>query len=138
MGKIVTSGQVKDFSTWQRWESNPAEETLLETWVSKIQKTANPLIAGTYKFAWNLELRVVVVGSLDSLGAGRFLVDATVKSHTVNDSTEWAAHSGWDFNSYAKGDTPSLEIQFRRDPTVGGDDKIEIRRAKMSLERMGD
>ncbi len=138
MGKVVTSGREKDFRTWQKWESNAVQDTLLETWDLKVQRTAKAVVGGVFKCSWSLELRVVVVGSLDSQGVARFLIDGTGKAHVVNGTTEWDAHSGWDFLSFVDGDKPVFRVEFRRDPTMGGSDKIEIRRVKMALDLKGD
>ncbi len=82
------------------------------------------------------------VSQLNSRAAGRFSFDdgggAQVKGNFIQDTEEWCGYSGWDFiNSLVVGDQPILAVEWRRDPTVGGNDNIEIRKIKMAIEQMG-
>ena len=134
----VTSGKALSLSTWQFWEVNPADSTLSEAWENAMTQTADPISAGTYRLTWCLELRVVPVGPKNSGVVARFRVDGSRKGDAYHPSVEWSAFAGWDRKVFAEGDTPLLEIDFRRDPTEGGNDSVEIRKMKMGIERMGD
>jgi hypothetical protein len=130
------------FQRWQRWASQKSQSTSSEEWTNAIQRTSEPLLDGYYKVSWNAEVRVVKVGGqLTSKGSVRFSVDDETGpppptyvgiSNTMVD--DWVSFSGWDIHEFHLGATPILQIEFRRDPTIGGDDSIEIRRARMALE----
>lgn len=138
MGKQVTAGQAILFDTWQMWESNPSQNTQLETWQTALSRTADPLAAGTYRVSWYWELRLVATGPVNSKAQARFRMDAAVKGIDSTIETDWQAVSGWDrVANVADGATPTFDIQFQRDPTLGGNDTVEIRRLKIGFERMG-
>jgi len=124
-------------STWQKWEDNTVQSTTLETWQNALQRTAAAAIGGTYKLEWNFELRLASAGPLNSKAGGRFSSDSNFKGIFHVADEEWVGYSGWDFITLAEGDTPQLKLEFRRDPTIGGNDTAEIRRCKMSIELMG-
>lgn len=139
MGKQATAGQTIKFDTFQMWESSAIQSTPLETWQGAFSRTALPLASGRYRVQWHWEMRLVATGPVNSKGAARFRIDASSKAidHTVE--TDWQTVSGWDRElGIVAGATPTFEIEFRRDPTVGGNDTVEIRRMKMSFERMGE
>ena len=123
-------------SGYQFWELNPAESTLLQTWQTAMTRTASALAQGTYKFSWYFELRVVPVGPLNSRAAARFRIDANIKGSVAMDKDDWVAYSGWDRYVAEEAETPVVDIQFRQDDVVGGNDSIEIRKMKMSIERI--
>lgn len=137
MGKQNTTGEVVGTPAWQKWESGGVQSTTSETWTGALQRTADPTASGVYKMSWYFELRVVPTGPLDSKAAGRFDFDGNFRGIVVNPDSEWCGFSGWDFVNFNAGDTPVLRLQFRRDPGVGGNDTIEIRRLKLALEQMG-
>lgn len=138
MGKQTTTGELVGTLAWQKWENNAAQSTSAETWQSAISRTASPVAEGIYKFSWYFELRIVATGPLNSKGAARFSLDAVVKGNFVHADEEWSGFSGWDYvSNLVVGSTPVLAVEWRRDPTVGGNDSIEIRKVKIALERMG-
>jgi hypothetical protein len=136
MGKQNTSGETVGTPAWQKWESNAIQSTIAEAWQNALQRTSDPVAAGTYKFSWYCELRLVLTGPANSQGNVRFRVDGTARgfSHTLNDG--WMACCGWDFAVLAAGAQPVLDIEFERDSTLGGNDSVEVRRLKMAVELM--
>jgi len=133
---VLAHAAVTTVRTWQKWESAAQQNTTLETWVSAIQQTAAALSEGTYRIAWYMEVRLTPVAQLNSRAAARFSFGGSVKSTGFSDVDEWVPISGWDFIQAAEGDTPVVEIEFRRDPAVGGNDTIDARKFKMSTELM--
>jgi hypothetical protein len=138
MGKQNTTGELVGTLAWQKWESNAAQSTALETWQTAISRTANPVADGIYKFSWYFELRVVPAGPINSKAVARFSLDSVVKGNSVLVDEEWCGFSGWDYvTNLTAGDEPVLAVEWRRDPTTGGNDSIEIRKVKIALEQMG-
>jgi len=124
---------------FRMWESNAAQQTALETYVNAISQTpATSLLGGAYRIMWYFELRVVVVGPLNSKAQARITFNSTVVGNAASEDVEWVGFSGWDrIAGLPDGALPTMEIDFRREPTVGGNDNVEIRRLKMSFEKMG-
>ena len=123
-------------NSFQFWESNPAQATSLQAWQVALAHTAAPVAGGVYRLAWSCELRIVPSLGLNSGSAARFTVDDVVKSNAYYRGVEWNVCSGWDKFVFEEGQTPLLEIEFRRDPGIGGDDSIEIRKLKIGIELM--
>lgn len=118
-------------------EVNGAQTTTLETFQNAA--TLTPLVGlakGPYKLSWTCELRVTVSGSLDSRVAVRFQVDGSSKSNTASNSTLWQCHSGWDRYFANANEKPALTLDYRRDPGLGGDDTVEIRKVRLGIERL--
>ena len=137
MGKQTTSGQLVHFAEWQMWESTAVQSTESQSFQSAILRTAKPLAEGTYRLQWHFEMRLVAAGGVNSKAAARFLYDGSNTGVHLTIETDWQTVSGWDRKANViEGATPTFEIQFRRDPTVGGNDAVEIRRMKMSFENM--
>lgn len=122
---------------FQFFESNPAQNISTEVWTNALTSTADATKGGIYRLTWNCELRVVPVGALNSGVVARFMVDGSRKADAYHRSVEWSAFSGFDRKVYSIGEVPLLEIDFRRDPTEGGDDQVEIRKLKIGIEFMG-
>lgn len=120
--------------TFQFWESNPTQSTLSEAWQNAMSRTASPVASGIYRLTWYFELRVVPVTTLDSAVVARFRVDSSRKGDAYHASTKWSGFSGWDRIIFDEGETPLLEIDFRREPDQGGDDNVEIRKLKLSVD----
>jgi hypothetical protein len=135
----VASASIATATTnaFQFWESNPGQATLLETWQTALQQTAQPVSGGIYRLSWYFELRIVPTGPVNSAAVGRFSVDSVVKGSSHYALTEWHACSGWDRLVLEEGETPVLEIGYRRDPVEGGNDSVEIRKVKLGIELMG-
>lgn len=136
MAKQVTTGDEALFTNFQFWEENVAVPTSSEAWQTVIAETALPLAAGIYRITYNFELRVVPNVTQNSGAVARVRVNSSRKADAYYHGTEWCAFSGWDRIIYATGDTPLLEIDFRRDPVEGGNDSIEIRKMKLGIEWM--
>ncbi len=140
-----TSGQEFQTVAFQFWESNPAQPTSSEAWQNGLSRTAAPVAAGIYRLTWSFELRIVLNGAMNSGAVARFRMNSSRKgdayyrplARTGETDTEWQEFTGWDRIVYVKGDTPLLEIDWRRDPVEGGNDSIEIRKLKMGIEFMG-
>ncbi len=140
-----TSGQELQTVAFQFWETNPAQPTSSEAWQNGLSKTALPVAVGIYRITWSFELRVVLNGALNSGAVARFRLNGSRKgdayyrpaARTGETETEWCGFPGWDRIVFAEGDTPLLEIDWRRDPVEGGNDSIEIRKLKMGIEFMG-
>ena len=126
------------FRQFRFYEDNAVQSTALEAYQEAILRVATPTGQGAYRVAWYAEVRVVP-GAAPSAGQAQLRIDGSAKSNTYlpADSEEWTSVSGWDRIFFKEGDTPSLDIRYRRDPGLGGDGTIEIRRLKMSMEYMG-
>lgn len=122
---------------FQFWEENTAETTTAETWQEKMSRTAAALAGGSFLLSWYCELKVTPTDALNSLAAMRFLVDSNVKGSAQTSAEGWVAFSGWDRYVADEGETPTLSLEIRRDPTVGGDDTIEIRKMKLGFQYVG-
>lgn len=121
---------------FQFWEDNSAFATTAQTWQTAMSRTASALGNGVYILTWRFELRLDPTGPVNSKAAGRFAIDGNIKGNTVTVENDWVSFSGWDRFVAAEGETPVLELEVRRDPTVGGNDTVEIRKMKMGIQRM--
>jgi hypothetical protein len=136
---VVASAAIDEATTnsYQFWESNGLQATELQSWQVALARTAAPVVGGIYRLSWSCELRIVPVGPLNSGGVAHFAVDGTVKSDAYYRGIEWNVCTGWDRITLEEGDTPLLEIEWRRDPNEGPNDSIEIRKLKLGIELMG-
>lgn len=128
---IIGAATTRDF---QFFESNPEQTTTLETFQSAFTRTAAPLEQGVYILTWYAEIRVVPVGPLNSTVNFRFQVDGTSKGNASTDSRLYVPVYGWDRFSGKDGQEPVLTIDYRRDPNIGGNDTVSIRRLKIGIE----
>jgi len=125
---------VRDF---QFWEINASGSTVSQAWQNAISKTSVPLKAGVYKISWSLELRVAPIGPENSGAVARVRVNSSRKKDYYHPHNKWSGFGDWDRIIFKEGDTPLIEIDWRRDPDEGGNDKIEIRKLKLGIEFMG-
>ena len=121
---------------YQFWESNPAQTTTNEAFTEVLSRTAARMKQGTYRVSWYFELKLTPTGPVNSLAMAQMLTDASVKGSAATDSVEWIAFSGWDRFIAAEGAAPVLSLEIQRDPTVGGNDTVEIRKMKLGIEQM--
>jgi hypothetical protein len=119
-------------------EVNGAQTTTSEVYQNAATLTPTTgLRKGAYRFSWTCEHRITPSASLDSRVQTRFQVDGNTKSNTASVSEQWECHSGWDRYFADEGEKPSLTLDYRRDPGVGGNDTVEIRKVRLGLEYMG-
>jgi hypothetical protein len=90
-----------------------------------------------YRFTWYCEINLSPSGPVNSKTMVQFSLDGSLKGSASTIETEWQAVSGWEFQLLAEGATPTLLLEIQRDPSTGGNDTAQIRKMKMSLERMG-
>lgn len=134
---ITTTGQTKEFGYVQVWESNLPQSTDLETWVEAMSRVTKALHEGTYRISWYFELRVATVGpQLDSRAAAQFLIDGNIKGSAVTELDDWVPVCGFDRYAASAAETPDLSIEFRRDPAIGGNDNIEVRKMRIGIEEI--
>lgn len=133
-GIVAAHVPVLLFRELQVWEDNPAQSTILETWQSAMSRTSQPLTAGAYMLGWYAEFRLDPVGPINSRAAVRFSIDGNVKSNNVTELDQFVGFTGWDRYVASDGDEPVLEIEFRRDPGEGGNDRVEVRKLKLKIE----
>ena len=134
---VVAAHQgVATVTGFQFWEANSAVTTTAQTWQQAMERTAAAMSAGVYILTWRFELRLNPTGPVNSKAAGRFSIDGNIKGNTVTVEDDWVSFSGWDRFVAAEGETPVLELEIRRDPTVGGNDTVEIRKMKLGVEYM--
>jgi hypothetical protein len=124
------------FRQFRFWEENPSQSTALEAYQTAISRVSTPTGEGVYLVSWYAEVRVVP-GAAPSGGQVQFRVDGNAVGNAYYAGEEWSAISGWDRNSMQEGETPTLDLRYRRAPALGGDGTIEIRKIKMSMEYMG-
>lgn len=118
-------------------EENGAQTTTLETFQNAITLTPTTGLAqGPYKLSWTCELRVTPTGPKDSRVHVRFRVDTNTKSNTAEESEQWVCHSGWDRYFAKENEKPALTLDYRRDPALGGNDTVEIRKVRLGIERL--
>lgn len=120
-------------------EENSAQTTTLETYQNADTLTPTTgLKKGVYRMSWTCELKVTPSGALNSRVQTRFRIDGTTKSNSASVSDgQWECHSGWDRYFANEGEKPSLTLDYRRDPAIGGDDTVEIRKVRLGIEYMG-
>ncbi len=121
----------------QMFESNTTVTTGQETLQTAMSRTVAPLEAGAYRVQWAFEARVDPAAALDSRGLFNMSVDGSGVALNYVTLEDWQFFSGWDRYVAVDGGEPVLLLQFRRDPGVGGDDDIAVRRMKMSIEKLG-
>ena len=119
-------------------EENAVSTTTSETYQNKVTLApATGLAAGVYLLSWTCEHRITPAGDLNSRVQTRFRVDGTTKGSTASVSEQWEVHSGWDRFFANDGDKPSLTLDYRRDPGLGGNDTVEIRKARLAIQYIG-
>ena len=119
-------------------EENAVQTTTQETYQNAATLTPNVgLAAGVYRLSWTCEHRITPAGDLNSRVQTRFQVDGTSRGNTASVSTQWEVHSGWDRFFASEGDKPVLTLDYRRDPGVGGNDTVEIRKVRLGIEYIG-
>lgn len=124
------------FKEFQIWESNPDQSTTLQTWQTAFSRTSQALQKGAYILTWYAEIRVDPTGPLNSRAAVRFRIDANIKGNSVNDYNQFVPFTGWDRYTARDGDEPVLDVQYRRDNVIGGNDTIVIRKLKLAIQRI--
>lgn len=121
---------------YRYWESAAVQSTPSGSWQEAFSKVATPTTQGEYLISWYAEMRVIP-GLAASAGEAQLRVDGSVRSSAYCVTEAWTGFSGWDRMFMGEGDTPTLDIRYRRAPELGGDGTIEIRRLKMGMEFMG-
>ena len=131
---IAAHDAVPTSPAFKMWESTPTQSTPLETYQDAMTRTAPRLAAGKWRAMWFYEWRVVGAGG--SKGQTRVRIAGVVKGVNAVTDTDWRTAAGWDrLDGVKDGDQPALEIEFRRKPGTGPD-TIEIRKLKLSIERL--
>lgn len=122
---------------WKRWESNAVQSTTQETFQSALTQVLPSLPLGTFRVSWTQESRIVATGPVNSRGVARFTVNGSPLGSHVIESEGWNRSGGWDFfDNAVVGNKPTVAVEYGRDPALGGNDTIEIRNVKISLEVM--
>lgn len=136
---VVAAHDAESTSLQYRFkEENAAQTTTLETYQNAATLTpAKGLKNGVYRMAWTCEHRITASGALNGRIQTRFRIDSNTKSNTASVSEQWECHSGWDRYFADEGEKPVLTLDYRRDPAVGGDDTVEIRKVRLSMEYLG-
>lgn len=119
-------------------EANAVQSTTQQSWQDAFSITAQPVQEGTYIITWQCEVRIVPTGPLNSRAALRVQVDGNNKGLGSWEHDDWTTISGWDRSRFEEGEEPVINIQYRRDPDVGGNDTIEIRRIRLGIELKED
>lgn len=134
---VLAHNGKKTFSGFRYSENNPVQSTVLETYQNAHSFTLPPVGAGVYIISWQCEIRVVTTGPLNSAGDLRFRIAGGNNGvgHWLHE--EWNTISGFDRVSFEEGEEPTIELQYRRDPTIGGNDTIEVRRVRLGVEGKG-
>lgn len=133
---VLAHQGTQTFDTFQFWESNPFQSTALEAFQNAMTQQAQPMAAGPYVIDWYCEMRVVPVGPINSRGNLRFQIDGVSKGNSTVVTDEWIAMCGWDRFFAAEGATPTFTLDWRRDPALGGNDTIEIRKMKIGFQQV--
>ena len=131
---VLNHAGTKTFRGFQFWEDSTLQSTTLEVYQVAMARTSRALGDGPYILTWSFEMRVNATGALNSAGEARFRLDNTTKASLWQPIDEWQVFSGWDRQHYNEGETALLEIEFRRNPGVGGNDTIEVRKMKLGIE----
>lgn len=135
---VFAHAPVPTIGGFQFFESNAAQLISVQAWQDVFVATTQALQKGTYIVTWNAECRVVPVGGLNSACQGRVRFRDSNKGLFSWQHEAWQTHSGWDRQRFEAGEITDLIIQFRRDPDVGGNDDVEIRRMKLGIELKED
>lgn len=125
---------VDTFGEFQFFESNASQVISVQPYQDVFVATTLALQKGIYIITWNAECRVVPTGALNSACRGRIKIDGNNKGLFSWQHEQWQTHSGWDRQRFDEGQVIDLTMQFSRDPDVGGNDDVEIRRMKFGIE----
>jgi hypothetical protein len=137
-GPVIRMGtNVYVSKPYQFFESNAMQDTTEETYQEVMSRVTAALVAGTYVVSWRYEIRLNLTGALDSRAQARFLIDGAVKGNSRAQDSEWDERSGWDRYVATVGETPDLSLEIRRDPGLGGNDTVEIRKMRLGIELKG-
>jgi len=129
MGTVVGT----KYRLWQKAEDNSIQTKGVGPFTQVLRLHAKPLAEGRYRIQWSWEARLqsgsTSLPTLQCTVDGTPIGNKTFKSPDQN----WDGGSGWDFSLFNEGDTPDIKILVRR---IGGTDTVEVRRLKLSIERM--
>jgi len=135
---VAAHDGVKGTGKFKFAENNSVQSTTLQTYQTALAFTTPPMTEGQYLIHWQCEVRVVPSGPLNSAASLRFRAVGSNKGlgHWPHD--DWTTIGGIDRQRLDEGEEALLEIQYRRDPNVGGNDTIEIRRVKLGLALLNE
>lgn len=121
------------YKKWQKKEDNLTQTKGAGGFSVVLTLNAKPLKAGRYRIQWNAEVRLQAGNT--SLPKMRVMHGANRKGLKTFKSPdqEWDHWSGWDFDQYTDGETPTLTLEVKRE---GGSDTVEVRKLKLSIELM--
>jgi hypothetical protein len=125
---LATSGQPIHFADAQDVGSAAQSDNLTTTAEDKIDRTPRPVAAGDYLLMFYCEHMT------DNAGASgcrvTVLIDSSEKAEDNWNADQWHSFSGTTILTLADGDTPRIQMQFKR---IGGAATVSIRRAYVAL-----
>jgi len=113
------------------------QTTTQETWQSALSDTTAPLLNGIYFVSYNIDLRVDPFISLASASVSRISLDSTVISEVYHHGAAWGMYSGWTRVIVNEGQTVDVDVDWRRDPGLGGGDTAEVKNIRIGFARIG-
>lgn len=132
---VLAHSGVVTLDMFQRNEENTTSTDTLESFVTKNSLTMSPVRKGLYRIMWSCETQMQTGGIGDFVQI-RVRIDTNNKALSFWNEADWHLHSGFDFIKFKEGETPNVELQFRKQG--GGADTAEIRRAKLTVEKVID
>lgn len=95
--------------------------------------TTSPLSKSKYKISFNVEARNL--DGTTSIPKVRLKIDGAVRAVAIwkNPDDEWDVRCGFDYQAFAKGDTPTILLEGQR---KGGSDTIEFQRRRIIVEKL--
>jgi hypothetical protein len=124
----ATSGAPIHFSDAQDAVSAGQSDNSTTTAQDKIDKTAKPVAAGDYIISFFCELKT---DTDDTSGCQvSVLVDSQEKAECNWGKSQWHSFSGEARFTFNEGDTPRMQIQFKR---IGAAATVSVRRAYVAL-----
>lgn len=130
-----TTGKALEFSDFQWANSGGESTTTSTTWQTKLSKTFDKVVAGTYQITWACQYYVVAGGSTSC--EIRFMKDASKVGGEETATGDLNQHTSTNiqYESYTAGSEPVIAIEFRRQ---GTSDTVGIKRAAVAIVRVGD
>lgn len=119
---------------WQKVEVNALDERDSAVFVTVATLTTKPLRAGKHRVQWKASARLKSPGSTSDIRMQAEKDSVQMDVHEfISPNNRFQTWSGWDFFTFADGDTPVFTLDIRR---VGGSDIVEFQKLKISIELM--
>lgn len=132
---ILTDGRWRTFDHEQRAQDNPLAQTTDAAYQSKLSHTFKRVVGGRYRIDYACEYRLDADDNAEECEV-QVMLDGSPIGNVVTRFGLWSSMSSQAYATYADEDQPVIEVRWRKNNA--GQRTAEIRRARISIRRVGD